>query len=703
MTESAKEHTPEKLSAMRIPIWRTVAIGAFFMVGFYLFWLIPSLNDIRDRSLAHQLEIAEKERAELYEVVRDHPKGRLGELFLFISPKLKNNITFDTIDQSDMATFFDTRSDAVEFSIVDLAGQEKVHIARGKIFKTEELANKSQEKYFREAAVSGTAFQVFYDADNKELGIIAAQRFTLPELGKFIFTVRVNISQEIKNFSANLKKEENELMFILDDKGVIIDDYNPDHIGTPMTQSDFIRKVHEGNGESDENHQSGVYTDQAGSKFQATALKVAPVNFIIVVEELYKDFWRSWNRFLFLTIIGIGFFIALVIFLTQNTIKMFYFSSKLLQEKTRTESIISNLETGIIEYDADFRITLVNPKAEAMLKIPKESMIGLTVKADDLKTHTELKPLVEIFYPALAEKVKRIQNGDKSTHIIELKVRGELDTQVTTIPIFDATNNTFRYLKVLRDVSRENAIAHSKSEFISVAAHQLRTPLSAIKWVFRMLLDEDVGPIGKEQRDFLQKGYDSNERIIKLVGDMLDVARIEEGRFGFEFYFVDLIGLVQKTIDGFKIKTQEKNITLVLEKPEVLGPIKLDPVKIELVLQNLLDNALKYTHVGGTITIKVEIIGSHVRVSIKDTGIGIPAGQKERLFVKFFRGTNAVKLETEGSGLGLFIVKNILLRHGGTINVESEENKGTTFSFTLPLEERLIPKENELTEFVEGL
>lgn len=703
MTELTKEHVAQELNKMRIPIWRTVAIGAFFMVGFYLFWLIPSLNDIRDRSLAHQLEIAEKERAELHEIVRNHPKGRLDELFLFVSPRFKNNITFDTIDQSDLPSFFDTRSEVAEFSIVDFAGQEKVRVIKDKIFKASELENKAQEKYFQDALISEVSFQAYHGMDNKELGVIAARAFTLPDLGRFIFIVRTNISKEIQDFSANLKEEEGELIFLLDDKGVIIEDHKEGYIGTSMLENDFIKKIYAGNGEGDENHQSGVYTDQTGNKFQVTALEIDPVNFIIVVEELYKDFWRSWNRFLFLTIVGIGFFVTLVIFLTQNTIKMFYFSAKLLQEKTRTESIISNLETGIIEYDSDFRITLVNPRTEAMLRIPKEQMIGMTVKSDDITLHPELRPLIEVFYPAIAEKVKRIQNGEKSAHIIELKVREELDMQVTTIPIFDATNNTFRYLKVLRDVSRENAIAHSKSEFISVAAHQLRTPLSAIKWVFRMVLDEDAGPISKEQRDFLQKGYDSNERIIKLVGDMLDVARIEEGRFGFEFYFVDLIGLVQKTIDGFKIKAQEKNITLILEKPAILGPIKLDPVKIELVLQNLLDNALKYTHVGGTITIKIEIVGLHVRVSIKDTGIGIPAGQKERLFAKFFRGTNAVKLETEGSGLGLFIVKNILLRHGGTINVESEENKGTTFSFTLPLEERLIPKENELTEFVEGL
>ena len=195
-----------------------------------------------------------------------------------------------------------------------------------------------------------------------------------------------------------------------------------------------------------------------------------------------------------------------------------------------------------------------------------------------------------------------------------------------------------RYLKVLRDVSREQAIAKSKSEFISVAAHQLRTPLSAIKWVMKILLDQDAGPITPEQKDLLTKGYESNERMIELVTDMLDVARIEEGKFGFVFHHTNLDALIQKAMDAFIVKAKEKDITLVFEKPETTYSLKLDAARIELVLQNFIDNALKYTPPGGTITIRVAATGRYVKISIKDTGIGVPKDQAVRLFTKFFAG-----------------------------------------------------------------
>ncbi len=703
MEVSNRKHSDENQNMLHFPVWRTVVIGSLLMVGFYLFWLIPSLNDIKETSLAHQLEVAEKIEIELKEVVLNHPENRLDELYLFVLPKLRNNVTFDTLDQNGLLSFLDGRNDVREFSIADMAGNEKIRIAQGAAVSASEMKNTAREKYFRKAVATGFSLEAEHANEDNAKVITVAKRVIVPELGSFVFLMRVDISQRLKDFSFNLKKKENELMFITDGSGTIIDHYDSSKIGSSAYEYDFVRSALALSESGGDDYEVGAYSDPDGVKYQATALLFEPVRFVIVIQERYKDFWQSWNRFIFLAFVGIGFFIGLTMFSTNNTIKMFYFSRQLLREKNRTESIIANLETGIIEYDANFRITLANPKAEAMLGIPREKMVGTEVRSDKMTAHPELKPLIQVFYPALADKVKKIQDRDGTLRTLEIKIRDELDVQVTTIPIFDSTNNAFRYLKVLRDVSRENAIAHSKSEFISVAAHQLRTPLSAIKWVFRMVLDEDAGAINAEQRDFLQKGYDSNERIIKLVGDMLDVARIEEGRFGFEFYYVDLTELIAKTIEAFKIKAQEKNIKLIFAESEKLAPIKIDPVKIELVLQNLIDNAVKYTRLNGIVTIKTEVTGTYVQVSIADNGIGVQADQKNRLFGKFFRGTNAVKLATEGTGLGLFIVKNILLRHGGTIRIDTEENKGTTFYFTLPLEEKFIPRENELVEFVEGL
>ncbi len=379
---------------------------------------------------------------------------------------------------------------------------------------------------------------------------------------------------------------------------------------------------------------------------------------------------------------------------------------RLERDRDRLDAIIANLETGIIEYTHDFRVMLINQKAEEMLGVKKEEVTGMIITSDTATRRPELISLVQALYPILSSQVKKIHIKEGAPDILEMKLEkpAALEVQMVTIPLRDEKKVIVRYLKVIRDVSRENAIAHSKSEFISVAAHQLRTPLSAIKWVFRLMLDEDAGPVNKEQKELLKKGYDSNERMIELVTDMLDVARIEEGRFGFEFHYANIADLIQKSIDAFAVKAKEKSISFLFEKQGGLPSVKIDSARIELVLQNLIDNALKYTPIGGKITITASVISGFVRISVSDTGIGVPKDEVPKLFSKFFRGTNAVKFETEGSGLGLFIIKNIVERHGGTIFAETEEGKGSVFYLTLPLDARMIPDaEKKTEEFVQGL
>lgn len=375
------------------------------------------------------------------------------------------------------------------------------------------------------------------------------------------------------------------------------------------------------------------------------------------------------------------------------------------EDKERLDAIVSNLDTGIVEYSHDFKIMLVNKKAEEILGITAQEVVGSVITSDDANKPA-LIPLVQVLYPMLSDSVIKGHMSPGKAHMFEMKLTQpqEIYLQVVIIPLYDAQFQVSHYMKVLRDVSRDQAIAKSKSEFISVVAHQLRTPLSAVKWVFRLLLDEDEGALNPSQHELMQKGYDSNERMIELVNDMLDVARIEEGRFGFEFHYADLSGLIAKVVDTYAVTAKKDNTELTFEKRGLLPPLKIDSSRIQLVLQNLVDNALKYTPAGGKITVRAETIPGYLQISVQDTGIGIPKEEQSKMFTKFFRGTNALKFQTDGSGLGLFIIKNIIERHGGTISFESEEKKGTTFRLTLPLDARAIPVSDKKTEeFVQGL
>lgn len=259
--------------------------------------------------------------------------------------------------------------------------------------------------------------------------------------------------------------------------------------------------------------------------------------------------------------------------------------------------------------------------------------------------------------------------------------------------------------KLREQQERERLMGQLKSEFISIAAHQLRTPLSAVKWTFRMLLDGDVGNLTPEQKEFLDRGYNTNENMIRLVNDLLNVARIEEGRFGFDFKPVDLGAYLQNLITRYIPQVEARHIQLRYRPPqEAIPPIAIDQTKMDLVVQNVLDNAVKYSYPGSAVEISIRQIPNYIEVAVVDHGVGIPQDQRSRLFTKFFRGDNVIRMQTEGSGLGLFIVKNIIKNHGGDITIESEENKGTTVRFTLPISEDLIPKKEAVfEEFVSSL
>ncbi len=227
-----------------------------------------------------------------------------------------------------------------------------------------------------------------------------------------------------------------------------------------------------------------------------------------------------------------------------------------------------------------------------------------------------------------------------------------------------------------------------KTEFISVAAHQLRTPLSAIKWTLSVLIEESVDNLTTEQRSLLMKGYESNERIIRLINEMLIVTRIESGKMAYNFSFIHIEDLIENCMEDFIGMAKARNINLnFVESEPKLPYINMDPNKIRTVLQNLIENAIFYSRDDGSIVIRATLEDNHIKVSIKDNGIGIPEQQKIGIFNKFFRAENALKTRTDGSGLGLFVAKSIIEKHNGKIGFESKEGNGTTFYFTIPCAE----------------
>lgn len=378
----------------------------------------------------------------------------------------------------------------------------------------------------------------------------------------------------------------------------------------------------------------------------------------------------------------------------------------LANERNQREAILTSLYDGVVEYDEKFRVVLMNRRAEELLGVKFSGLGGVAITPELSKTRPELKALVEIMYPALAayaSAAKEIPGSAAKTMEIHTS---DLRLLVTLTQVEGERGEVRGFLKILRDVSREELIGRIKSEFVSIAAHQLRTPLSAIKWTLRLLLDGDAGELMPEQISFLQKGYMTNERMIRLVNDLLSAARIEEGKFGYEFRETDLTAFCEGVVADFGQQAAEQKVSLSFKKPsEKLPSVYADPEKLSIALTNLIENAVKYTPDGGRVRLALRRENDLAVLSVSDSGVGIPKADWHRVFSKFFRASNVIRMETEGTGLGLFIVKNIIKHHGGEISFVSEEGQGTTFTFTLPFNKELVPREEKvgLEEFFESV
>jgi signal transduction histidine kinase len=245
-------------------------------------------------------------------------------------------------------------------------------------------------------------------------------------------------------------------------------------------------------------------------------------------------------------------------------------------------------------------------------------------------------------------------------------------------------------IKIFRDITNEREIDKAKTEFVSLASHQLRTPLSAVNWYAEMLLAGDAGELNEKQKKYLDEVYRSNQRMVELVNALLDVSSLELGTFVSDPKSTDICKLAQDVIDEQKPQIDVKKLSFSFLCEESISRIQVDPKHLRMVVQNILSNAVKYTPEGGKIVLSISSTDKkNVLLKISDTGYGIPKNQQDKIFTKLFRADNVRDKDTDGTGLGLYIVKSIVENSGGKVWFKSsgeEGNKGTVFYVTLPLD-----------------
>lgn len=358
-------------------------------------------------------------------------------------------------------------------------------------------------------------------------------------------------------------------------------------------------------------------------------------------------------------------------------------TEELARKEAKDEALLNSIGEGIVVTDSKGLVELINQRAEEMVGWRLSEVVG--------KRWFEIAPLVDengdMIPPEKRATQKVLATGQTISNDKYFYIRRDgtkFPVWTTAAPVF-FNNKITGVIAVFRNIQREREVENAKSEFVSLASHQLRTPLSAIKWFAEMLINGDAGELNSAQLEYVDNIAKSNERMIDLVNSLLNISRIESGRIIIDPSMTDLVALVKDVIAEMQSTINDKHIKLVFDAPGNLSPVMLDPKLIRHVYMNLLTNAVKYTRDGGEVVVFISKKGDELVSQVSDNGYGIPEEDKARIFQKFFRATNIAKIETNGTGLGLYLVKTVIESSGGRIWFESIENKGTTFWFTLPM------------------
>lgn len=287
------------------------------------------------------------------------------------------------------------------------------------------------------------------------------------------------------------------------------------------------------------------------------------------------------------------------------------------------------------------------------------------------------------------EAIQKALRGEEEFHPVFRVVwpKGEIRyVQAYALIERDEAEKPLKMIGVNFDITKEKEVDKAKSEFVSLASHQLRTPLSAINWYTEMLLNGDAGTINDEQKKYLGEVSIGNKRMVALVNALLNVSRLDLGTFIIEPEPTDITAMIKSVLDELRPQIMTKKLQLSeVYDPAIPTQFLADQKLLRMVFQNLLSNAVKYTPEAGSVTVSSTSKGEDLIFSVADSGMGIPASQKDKIFSKLFRADNARESDSEGTGLGLYIVKSVIEQSGGKVWFESVESKGSTFYVSLPL------------------
>jgi len=346
-------------------------------------------------------------------------------------------------------------------------------------------------------------------------------------------------------------------------------------------------------------------------------------------------------------------------------------------EKKRLKTIINCMANGVLVTNRNLEVVLHNPVVMRLMEMSERLTNPFPINSliNDESLINTLKQIVNEESPESEFVSQEISIGNNVLRAI---------TAPSLAPDKDLFWTVDGAVTVLEDITAFKQLDQMKTDFVNMVAHELRSPLVAIKQQNNVLLEGLCGPLGEKQHEFVSRGSNKIDSLLELINDLLDVAKIEAGKYVQRRVPTDIGQIIEDTVALMESRAKEKGIALSFSLKD-LKPVQADPKNIEEILNNLISNAINYSPEGGQVTVSAQGLGEYMEIKVEDTGVGISPEELPKIFDKFYRVKHPKTRQVTGTGLGLAIVKGIVDAHQGTIDVESVVDKGTVFKILLPM------------------
>ena len=368
-------------------------------------------------------------------------------------------------------------------------------------------------------------------------------------------------------------------------------------------------------------------------------------------------------------------------------------TAALREEYEKDRTILESIQHGIVVVDKKGVVTALNTAADELIGCGELACLGKSV-LEVIKLHRHKRPVKEKQHPVLKcihNKTPVRSTPEVRWSILHCRNNTLIPISLSITPILDG-KKVLGAIAVFYDITEDRRVDYLKSEFITLASHQLRTPLSTLQWYIELFTSKGEKKLSGGQNEYLHEMDKASKRMSKLVDALLHAARLEGQAVKPQFRSIDLKEFMEDMAEEFRSLAKASKISCNVHIPNRKCTISTDPILLHIVFQNLFSNAVKYTKSGGQVEIALRIKDKSYDLVITDTGVGIPKEDQRRIFERLFRADNVRQMDTDGSGLGLYISRMVMKSIGGSISFSSTEKKGTMFTVSLPKKLRKTPK-----------